>query len=350
MMKKKMKGVVFHGIGDISIEELDVPTIQKSSDAIVRITLSTICGSDLHLIHGQTVVDPESPIGHECVGLIEAIGEDVSTFKVGDRVIVPTFVHCGNCFYCRKGSTSQCEKGGIIGFGSIRGGLGGAQTEYVRVPFADMSLVKTPDMLTDEDVLFVGDVVATAYFALENVPIKPGDTVAIVGPGPIGLCVQEIAPVFGAGKIIMIGTRDYRLTVARERGATIVNPNHENAVAKVMELTDGDGADGGVECAGNPEAFKIAFESVRKGGSVSLMGMWGEPVEVPLNEMVMNNITIFTGLVDCDRLHETVKLIEAGRINTNFLITHRMKLDDILEAYRIFENKEDNVLKIAIRP
>jgi alcohol dehydrogenase len=350
MMKKKMKGVVFHGIGDISIEELDVPTIQRSSDAIVRITLSTICGSDLHLIHGQTVVDPESPIGHECVGLIEAIGEDVSTFKVGDRVIVPTFVHCGNCFYCRKGSTSQCEKGGIIGFGSIRGGLGGAQTEYVRVPFADMSLVKTPDMLTDEDVLFVGDVVATAYFALENVPIKPGDTVAIVGPGPIGLCVQEIAPVFGAGKIIMIGTRDYRLTVARERGATIVNPNHENAVAKVMELTDGYGADVVVECAGNPEAFKIAFESVRKGGSVSLMGMWGEPVEVPLNEMVMNNITIFTGLVDCDRLHETVKLIEAGRINTNFLITHRMKLDDILEAYRIFENKEDNVLKIAIRP
>lgn len=349
-MKKKMKGVVFHGIGDISIEELDVPTIQRSSDAIVRITLSTICGSDLHLIHGQTVVDPESPIGHECVGLIEAIGEDVSTFKVGDRVIVPTFVHCGNCFYCRKGSTSQCEKGGIIGFGSIRGGLGGAQTEYVRVPFADMSLVKTPDMLTDEDVLFVGDVVATAYFALENVPIKPGDTVAIVGPGPIGLCVQEIAPVFGAGKIIMIGTRDYRLTVARERGATIVNPNHENAVAKVMELTDGYGADVVVECAGNPEAFKIAFESVRKGGSVSLMGMWGEPVEVPLNEMVMNNITIFTGLVDCDRLHETVKLIEAGRINTNFLITHRMKLDDILEAYRIFENKEDNVLKIAIRP
>lgn len=349
-MKKKMKGVVFHGIGDISIEELDVPTIQRASDAIVRITLSTICGSDLHLIHGQTVVDPESPIGHECVGLIEAIGEDVSTFKVGDRVIVPTFVHCGNCFYCRKGSTSQCEKGGIIGFGSIRGGLGGAQTEYVRVPFADMSLVKTPDMLTDEDVLFVGDVVATAYFALENVPIKPGDTVAIVGPGPIGLCVQEIAPVFGAGKIIMIGTRDYRLTVARERGATIVNPNHENAVAKVMELTDGYGADVVVECAGNPEAFKIAFESVRKGGSVSLMGMWGEPVEVPLNEMVMNNITIFTGLVDCDRLHETVKLIEAGRINTNFLITHRMKLDDILEAYRIFENKEDNVLKIAIRP
>lgn len=349
-MKKKMKGVVFHGIGDISIEELDVPTIQRSSDAIVRITLSTICGSDLHLIHGQTVVDPESPIGHECVGLIEAIGEDVSTFKAGDRVIVPTFVHCGNCFYCRKGSTSQCEKGGIIGFGSIRGGLGGAQTEYVRVPFADMSLVKTPDMLTDEDVLFVGDVVATAYFALENVPIKPGDTVAIVGPGPIGLCVQEIAPVFGAGKIIMIGTRDYRLTVARERGATIVNPNHENAVAKVMELTDGYGADVVVECAGNPEAFKIAFESVRKGGSVSLMGMWGEPVEVPLNEMVMNNITIFTGLVDCDRLHETVKLIEAGRINTNFLITHRMKLDDILEAYRIFENKEDNVLKIAIRP
>jgi alcohol dehydrogenase len=350
MMKNKMKGVVFHGIGDISIEELDVPTIQKPSDAIVRITLSTICGSDLHLIHGQTVVDPESPIGHECVGLIEAIGEDVSTFKAGDRVIVPTFVHCGNCFYCRKGSTSQCEKGGIIGFGSIRGGLGGAQTEYVRVPFADMSLVKTPDMLTDEDVLFVGDVVATAYFALENVPIKPGDTVAIVGPGPIGLCVQEIAPVFGAGKIIMIGTRDYRLTVARERGATIVNPNHENAVAKVMELTDGYGADVVVECAGNPEAFKIAFESVRKGGSVSLMGMWGEPVEVPLNEMVMNNITIFTGLVDCDRLHETVKLIEAGRINTNFLITHRMKLDDILEAYRIFENKEDNVLKIAIRP
>lgn len=349
-MKNKMRAVIFHGIGDISIEEIDVPTIQKASDAIIRITLTTICGSDLHLIHGQTVVDPESPIGHECVGVVEEVGSDVSSFKPGDRVIVPTFTHCGNCFFCKKGSTSQCEKGGIIGFGSIRGGLGGAQTEYVRVPFADMSLVKTPDSLTDEDVLFVGDVIATAYFALENVPIKPGDTVAIVGPGPVGLAVQEIAPVFGAGKIIMIGTREYRMEVAKQRGATTINPNEENAPEKVLELTNGYGADVVVECAGTPDSFKIAFDSVRKGGSVSLMGMWGEPIEVPLNDMVMNNITIFTGLVDCNRLEEIVQLIEAGRINTNFLITHRMKLDDILEAYRIFENKEDNVLKIAITP
>jgi alcohol dehydrogenase len=349
-MQKKMKGVIFHGIGDISLEEMDAPTLQNASDAIIRITLTTICGSDLHLIHGQTVVDPESPIGHECVGVVEEIGDDMSSFKPGDRVIVPTFTHCGNCFFCKKGSTSQCEKGGIIGFGSIRGGLGGAQTEYVRVPFADMSLVKTPETLSDEDVLFVGDVIATAYFALENVPIKPGDTVAIVGPGPIGLAVQEIAPVFGAGKIIMIGTRAYRLEVAKQRGAIIINPNEENAPQKVLELTNGYGADVVVECAGTPESFKIAFDSVRKGGSVSLMGMWGEPVEVPLNDMVMNNITIFTGLVDCNRLEEIVQLIEAGRINTNFLITHRMKLNDILEAYRLFENKEDNVLKIAITP
>jgi alcohol dehydrogenase len=349
-MKNKMRAVIFHGIGDISIEEIDVPTIQKASDAIIRITLTTICGSDLHLIHGQTVVDPESPIGHECVGVVEEVGSDVSNFKPGDRVIVPTFTHCGNCFFCKKGSTSQCEKGGIIGFGSIRGGLGGAQTEYVRVPFADMSLVKTPDSLTDEDVLFVGDVIATAYFALENVPIKPGDTVAIVGPGPVGLAVQEIAPVFGAGKIIMIGTREYRMEVAKQRGATLINPNEESAPEKVLKLTNGYGADVVVECAGTPDSFKIAFESVRKGGSVSLMGMWGEPIEVPLNDMVMNNITIFTGLVDCNHLEEIVQLIEAGRINTNFLITHRMKLDDILEAYRIFENKEDNVLKIAITP
>ena len=175
-----MKGVIFHGIGDISLEEIDVPTVQNASDAIVRITLTTICGSDLHLIHGQTVVDPESPIGHECVGVIEEVGDDVSSFKPGDRVVVATFPHCGNCFFCKKGSPSQCEKGGILGFGSIRGGLGGAQTEYVRVPYADMSLVKTPDSLSDEDVLFVGDILATAYFALENVPIHPGDTVVIV--------------------------------------------------------------------------------------------------------------------------------------------------------------------------
>jgi alcohol dehydrogenase len=349
-MKKKMKGVVFHEIGKISLQELDVPVLQSPSDAIIRITLTTICGSDLHLIHGQTVVAPESPIGHECVGVVEAVGADVSSFKAGDRVIVPTFIHCGNCFFCRKGSPSQCEKGGIVGFGSIRGGLGGAQTEYVRVPFADMSLVKIPDALSDEDVLLVGDVIATAYFALENVPIQPGDTVAIIGPGPIGLCVQEIAPVFGAGKIIMIGTREYRLEVARQRGATIVNPQKEDAVKRVRDLTEGYGADVVVECAGNPEAFKIAFESVRKGGSVSLMGMWGKPIEIPINEMVMNNITIFTGLVDCNRLHETVKLIEAGRINTNFLITHHMNLENILEAYRLFEHKEDNVLKIAIKP
>jgi len=349
-MKKKMKGVIFHGIGDISLEDLDVPVIQHASDAIVKITLTTICGSDLHLIHGQTVVDPESPIGHECVGVIEEVGKDVTTFKPGDRVVVPTFTYCGNCFYCKKGSPSQCEKGGILGFGSIRGGLGGAQTEYVRIPFADMSLVKTPDSLTDEDVLFVGDILSTAYFALENVPIHPGDTVAIVGPGPVGLCVQELAPVFGAGKIIMIGTREFRLEMARKRGAIAINPKEEDAPARVQKLTGEYGADVVVECVGTPEAFQISFDSVRKGGAVSLMGMWGEPVSVPLNDMVMNNITIFTGLVNCHRIQEIVDLIECGRISANHLLTHRMKLDDILEGYRIFENKEDNVLKIAITP
>ena len=241
-------------------------------------------------------------------------------------------------------------KGGILGFGSIRGGLGGAQTEYVRIPFADMSLIKTPDSLTDEDVLFVGDILSTAYFALENVPIHPGDTVAIVGPGPVGLCVQELAPVFGAGKIIMIGTREFRLEMARKRGAITIHPKEEDAPAGVRELTGGYGADVVVECVGTPEAFQISFDSVRKGGAVSLMGMWGEPVSVPLNDMVMNNITIFTGLVNCHRIQEIVDLIEYGRISANHLLTHRMKLDDILEAYRIFENKEDNVLKIAITP
>jgi alcohol dehydrogenase len=228
--------------------------------------------------------------------------------------------------------------------------LGGAQTEYVRIPFADLSLVKTPDNLSDEDVLFVGDILATAYFALENVPIHPGDTVAIVGPGPVGLSVQELAPVFGAGKIIMIGTREYRMEVSKQRGAIPINPANEDAPARVMELTNGYGADVVVECVGTPEAFQIAFDCVRKGGAVSLMGMWGEPVQVPLNDMVMNNITIFTGLVNCHRLQEIVDLIACGRISANFLLTHRMKLDDILEAYRIFENKEDNVLKIGITP
>jgi alcohol dehydrogenase len=349
-MKTKMKGVIFHGIGDISLEEVDVPTIKNPSDALIKISLTTICGSDLHLIHGQTVVDPESPIGHECVGVVEAVGSDVTSFKPGDRVVVPTFPYCGNCFYCKKGVPSQCEKGGIIGFGSIRGGLGGAQTEYIRVPFADMGLVKIPDSLSDEDVIFVGDILSTAYFALENVPMHIGDSVAIVGPGPVGLCVQEVAPLFGAGQIIMIGTGEYGLKVAKERGAEAINGKTDNAVEKILELTGGYGADVVVECVGTPETFQLAFDCVRKGGAVSLMGMWGEPVEVPLNDMVMNNITIFTGLVNCHRLQEIVDLIECKRIDANFLLTHRMKLDDILEAYRIFENKEDNVLKIAITP
>ena len=349
-MKKKMKGVIFHGIGDISLEEVDVPTIQNAADAIVRITLTTICGSDLHLIHGQTVEDPESHIGHECVGIVEGVGDAEGSLQPGARGGGAMLPYCGNCFFCKKGSPSQCEKGGILGFGSIRGGLGGAQTEYVRIPYADISLVKIPDSLTDEDVLFVGDILSTAYFALENVPIHPGDTVAIVGPGPVGLAVQELAPVFGAGKLIMIGTREYRMQISEKKGAETINPNNENAQERVRELTGGYGADVVVECVGTPEAFQIAFDSVRKGGAVSLMGMWGDPVEVPLNDMVMNNITIFTGLVNCHRMQEIVDLIECGRINANFLLTHRMKLDDILEAYRIFENKEDNVLKIAITP
>jgi alcohol dehydrogenase len=188
----------------------------------------------------------------------------------------------------------------------------------VRIPYADMSLVKIPDSLTDEDVLFVGDILSTAYFALENVPIHPGDTVVIVGPGPVGLAVQELVPVFGAGTIIMIGTREYRMEVSKQRGAITINPNKENAPEMVLELTNGYGADVVVECVGTPEAFQIAFDCVRKGGAVSLMGMWGEPVEVPLNDMVMNNITIFTGLVNCHRIQEIVDLIECGRINANW--------------------------------
>lgn len=344
----KMKAVVFHAPEDIRVEEVDKPQIVKPTDAIVKVTTSTICGTDLHILHGEYPVKPGLIIGHEFVGVVEQVGAQVTKFKPGDRVAVSCITQCGTCFYCKEGTYAHCVDGGWL-FGNV---LDGAQAEYVRVPYADMGMHLIPDELEDEDVLFVGDILSTAYFGVENARIKPGDVVAIVGAGPVGLCAIASAKLFGPSRIIAVGRRNFgRLEAARELGADdVVLSANEDPVQKIKELTDGRGADVVIECVGGTSSYETAMSLVRPGGRVSLVGVFSKPVELPLEKLWDKNITLSWGLVNANRIPELIQLIKGKKINLRSLITHTFPLEDALKAYEVFDKKIDNALKVVLKP
>jgi len=344
-----MKALVYHGPGQRGWDDVPDPTIIDQTDIVVRIDTSTICGSDLHILKGDV---PETPagtvLGHEAVGTVQEIGTSVSTVAVGDRVLLSCVSACGRCRYCKEARYGQCLGGGGWIFGHLIDGL---QAEYARVPFADNSVYKIPEELSDEQVLFLADILPTSFeVGVLNGHITPGDVVAIVGAGPIGLAAILTAQLYTPGRIVSIDLDDSRLESAMRFGANkTINNGHENAVAQIMELTDGLGADVALEAVGVPQTFELATELIRPGGRVANIGVHGKPAALHLEKLWTRDVTITTGLVDTRTIPQLMKLVASGRLDPSLFATHRLALSDTMAAYDTFADAANTgALKIVL--
>lgn len=295
-----MLAAVYCGNGKIELQERNVPEIIESRDAIVRVTLSTICSSDLHIRNGAVPrAIPGTILGHEFVGEIEQVGPGVKTFKKGDRVAANCITFCGECYFCRKGFINNCEHGGW----ELGCRIDGCQAEYVRVPYADMGLTKIPDGVTDKNALFLGDILSSGYFGAELSEIHPGDIVAILGAGPVGLCTALCANLFGAARVVLIDPDESRLTVAKKlKLADYTISRVESAETQIRELTQGRGADAVVEAAGGKNSFQIAWKIARPNAAIAVVAMYEEDQVLPLPKMYGKNLRFKTGGVECGKL------------------------------------------------
>ncbi len=345
-----MKSLVYHGPGQRSWDTVDDPTILDPTDAIVRIDTSTICGTDLHILKGDVPeTTPGTVLGHEAVGTIQEVGAGVTTVAPGDRVLMSCVSSCGRCRFCKEGRYGQCLGGGGWIFGHLINGL---QAEYARVPFADNSVYKVPERLTDEQVLFLADILPTAFeVGVLNGMVSPGDVVAIVGAGPIGLAAVLTARLYTPGRIVAIDLADSRLESARRFGAdTTINNGGEDAVALVMELTDGLGADVAFEAVGVPQTFELAADLIRPGGRVANIGVHGKPAELHLEKLWIRDVTITTGLVDTFSIPRLMRLIASGRLDPSLFATHRYALGDTMAAYDTFADAANSgALKVVLQ-
>ena len=344
-----MHAVVFHGAGKPRWERVGDPKVEHGSDAIVRITTSTIYGTDLHILKGDVPeVRPGTVLGHEAVGVVEEIGSSVANLKQGDRVLIPAITADGCCDFCRKGMYSHCRNGGWV-FGHTIHGL---QAEYARTPYADTSLYKVPEELTDEQVLFLADILPTSYeCGVLNGQVKPGDTIAVVGAGPIGLAAVLLSRLYSPGLIMAIDLDDSRLERARQFGADVtIRSGVENVVERVMELTNGAGVDVAMEAVGIPATFELCTELVKPGGRVANIGVHGQPVCLHLERLWSHNITITTRLVDTVSVPQLMQLIEAGRLDPTVFATHTFPLSDAMAAYDVFSRAaETGALKVVLK-
>ena len=343
-----MKALVYHGPGNRTYEEKPKPTIQKTTDAIVKITKTTICGTDLHILKGDVpAVKDGTTLGHEGVGIIEEVGDGVSNFKKGDQVLISCITACGKCDNCKRQMYSHCEDGGWI-LGHL---IDGTQAEYVRIPHADTSLYHIPEGADEEALVMLSDILPTGFeVGVLNGKVKPGDVVAIVGAGPIGLAALLTAQFYSPAEIIMVDLDDNRLEVSKEFGATdTVNSGDENAVDKIMELTNGKGVDVSIEAVGVPATFDICQDIVKAGGQVAVVGVHGTSVDLKLEELWIKNITMTTGLVDTYTIPMLMKTVGSGELEPDQLITHHFDLDNIMDAYDTFGNaSEEKALKVIL--
>jgi alcohol dehydrogenase len=344
-----MKGLVYHGPGKSAWETVPDRRIEAPTDAIVRIDTSTICGTDLHILKGDVpAVKPGTILGHEAVGTVVEVGSAVSLVEPGDRVLVSCVTSCARCRFCKDGHPGQCTGGGGWIFGHLIDGL---QAEFARVPFADTSVYKVPDALSDEQVLFLADILPTAFeVGVRNGGVQPGDTVAIVGAGPIGLATIMTARLYTPASIIAIDLADSRLEKAREFGADVtINNGREDARERIMELTGGLGVDVAVEAVGVPATFELCTELIRPGGHVANVGVHGHPATLHLETLWIRNVTITTGLVDAVTTPMLLRLVEGGRLDPMPFFTHRFDLDEAEAAYEVFANAATtNALKIVL--
>lgn len=376
-----MKAIVYEGMRDVKVKNVRDPELINGDDIIVKVTSTAICGSDLHLIHGMIPNMPKGfVLGHETMGIVEEIGKEVHEVKKGDRIIVPFPISCGHCWFCEHDLWSQCdnsnlngEAGAIFGYSNTFGGYDGGQAEYLRVPYANVGPMKIPEELTDEQALFLTDILPTSYWGVENGGVKKDDTVVVLGCGPVGLLTIKWAAFKGAKRIIAVDYIDYRIKHAQKyNGVEVINlEEHDNTGEYIKEITHG-GADVVIDCVGmdgkmtavekvetllklqggSKSAIEVATQAVRKGGTVSLVGVYGARYNMfPLGDFFARNITLKMGQCPVHSYVDPIlNLIQDGKFDGTDIITHRLSLDKGEHAYEIFDKKIDDCIKVILKP
>jgi alcohol dehydrogenase len=343
-----MKALVYHGPGKKGWDDKPKPTIKQPTDAIVKISKTTICGTDLHIMKGDVPAVTDGRIlGHEGVGVIDSAGEGVLNFHAGDRVLISCITSCGKCDYCKKGMYSHCENGGWI-LGNI---IDGTQAEYVRIPFADTSLYPMPEGADEEAWVMLSDILPTGFeCGVLNGQVKPGDTIAIVGAGPVGLAALLTAQFYSPAEMIMIDLDENRLAVSKQFGATqTISSRDGKAAERVMDLTKGKGVDVAIEAVGSPVTFDICQSIIAPGGHIANIGVHGKSVSLQMEKLWDRNITLTTRLVDAVTTPMLLKIVQSGKVQPQRLITHHFKLDEIMKAYDTFGNAaKEQALKVMM--
>lgn len=347
-----MKALVYHGPGEKAWEEVPEPTIQEPTDVIVKIDTTTICGTDLHILQGDVAsVDPGRVLGHEGVGHVEAVGDSVKNFKPGDRVLISCITKCGSCDYCQKGFPDHCRSNDA-GVGWILGHrIDGTIAEKVRIPFGDFSLHHLPEHVSDEQAVFLSDSLPTGYeVGVLAGRVRPGDVVAVVGAGAVGLAAIMTTKLWGAAKVVAIDTNEFRLAKALEFGATHTVQAGPNAREEVLALTDGLGVDVAMEAVGYPETLQLAASLVRPRGHIANLGVHGKPVELPMDTMWIANLTLTMGLVDATSTQTLLKMVESGNLPSEKMGTHTFRLDEVEKAWEVFANAaREQALKVVLK-
>jgi threonine dehydrogenase-like Zn-dependent dehydrogenase len=346
-----VKAVVYEEVEKLAVRDVPEPKIEDPKDAVVRISSAAICGSDLHFYHGKAPLSAGDVIGHEGMGVVEAVGRDVKGFSPGDRVVISFAIACGECWFCSRGLTSLCSQYRMMGGGPFGGSLGGTQAEVARVPVADVNLLRIPQGMEDEDALFVGDILTTAYYGTAIAGIAEQDTVAVIGAGPVGVLAAQAAQVHGADRVLVLDMEPERLAIVEKFGAIPINVKEKNPQGAVDELTGGRGADVVVECVGNEAAYETATRVVRSGGTVAVVGVYvSEQPQIPLGVYWTRMLTIrFSGICPVHAWWDrALQAVQSGAIDPVPIISHRLSLDEAPGAYELFAARR--ATKVVLKP
>ncbi len=344
-----MRAVTFQAPLEVRVQERPEPELTGRDDAIVSIAASGICGSDLHIYHGRVKIEPGFTIGHEFVGTVLAAGEDVTRVAAGDRVLGCYHTACGTCFFCLRGIYHKCDRMRVFGHGEALGALPGTQAERALVPMADMTLRRVPDSVPDDVALFAGDVMGTGYHAVEESGVRPGDSLAVLGLGPVGLCAVQVAVAAGVAPVVAIDSVPARLEMARAFGAVPVHLRDESPRDVVRAVTGGRGVDAAVDAVGHPDALDLALRVTRKAGTVVAIGVYAEPCQVHMGLVWIKALTLRSGHANViGHVDRVLGMLAAGTLDPTPLVTHHLPLDEAAEAYRIYDRRE--ALKIVLRP
>jgi alcohol dehydrogenase len=344
-----MLAVTFQAPGEVALEEKPEPEVTEPDEALVRVTAAGVCGSDLHILHGRHPVEPGFTLGHEFTGEVLAVGDGVTRVSPGDRVTGSFVTACGECFFCSRGQFHHCVDQRIFGHGKISGDLQGAQAEQLVVPRADMTLRRVPDGLADDVALFAGDVMNTGVFAVRSAGLEPGESVVILGMGPVGLCAAQAARHAGASQVLAVDGVADRLEMARQFGATPIHLHEQDPRAEIKAHTEGRGADVGIEAVGTPEALDLAIRLTRRAGKLAVVGVHGKPCEVHMGLLWNKSLTVTTGLANVlAHFDDVLSLLAAGELDPSPLVDRHMPLEQAPEAYAAYDRRE--ALKIVLTP